>query len=201
MEENINNVAEKNSEKATQPKKKPYKKYIFIAVIVAVLGFILIYKTVIVRTVDRGNGWKHQVGHFGECEFAEFEDCGEATHRIKASFYVSGKYCEECWQSYGIEMFERLAKKSISGSNKSNDSESDAKICAKMAVEDRLKAPSTADFCSFGEMEATYLGDDRWKVTGYVDAENSFGAMLRQNWTVTLTLTGSGFTDYNVTFD
>lgn len=199
MKEDFNNVPEMKSENTTQPKKS-YGKYIFRIAVVIVLGFILIYNTVLVRTVDKGNGWKHQIGHFGECEFAK-NDCGEATHRIKASFYVGGKYCEECWQIYGIRQFERLAGKSDSDSKKSNDSETDAKICAQKAVEDQLKAPSTADFCSYREMNATYLGDDRWKVTGYVDAENSFGAKLRQNWTVTLTLTGSGFTDYSVTFD
>lgn len=201
MNDEINTIPETNSENTTQPKKKSYGKYIFLALVVAVFGFILIYNTVIVRTVDKGNGWKHQIGHFGECVFAEHFGCGEATHRIKSTFVTGDQYCEEHWESNGIGMFERLAKKSISGSNKSNDSETDAKICAKKAVEDRLKAPSTADFCSYSEMDATYLGDDRWKITGYVDAENSFGAMVRQNWTVTLTLTASGFTDYDVTFD
>jgi len=192
---------EAKPENISQAKKKSIGKYIFFALVIGILAFILIYNTVIVRTVDKGNGWKHQIGHFGECEYAERLDCGEATHRIKSTFVKGGQYCEEHWESNGIGMFERLAKKSISGSNKSDDSETDAKICAKKAVEDRLKAPSTADFCSYTEMDATYLGDDRWKITGYVNAENSFGAMVRQNWTVTLTLTASGFTDYNVTFD
>lgn len=196
-----NNVPEIDSENTAHPLNKSYSRYIFLTLVVAVFGFILIYNTVIVRTVDIGNGWKHQIGHFGDCEFMELHDCEEATHRIKSTFVKGGQYCEEHWKSTGTDMFERLAKKSISGSNKSKDSETEAKICAIKAVEDRLKAPSTADFCSYSEMDATYLGNDRWKVTGYVDAENSFGAMVRQNWTVTLTLTASGFNDYDVTFN
>ena len=87
MSEELNNsIPEVNSENTTQPKKKSYGKYIFLALVVAVFGFILIYNTVIVRTVDKGNGWKHQIGHFGECEFAEHFGCGEATHRIKSTF-------------------------------------------------------------------------------------------------------------------
>ena len=82
----------------------------------------------------------------------------------------------------------------------SNKTESAAKVCAQKAVTDALKSPSTAKFCKYTEMTATNLGGDRWKVTGYVDAQNSFGAVIRQNWTVTLTLTGRGFTDYKVDF-
>lgn len=82
----------------------------------------------------------------------------------------------------------------------SNKSATDAKICAEKAVTDSLKSPSTAKFCKYTEMTATNLGGDKWKVTGYVDAQNSFGAVMRTYWTVTLTLTGKGFTDYSVDF-
>lgn len=41
------------------------------------------------------------------------------------------------------------------------------------AIEKRLKSPSTARF----ESDAT--GDGTWTVTGTVDAENSFGAVMR----------------------
>ena len=59
---------------------------------------------------------------------------------------------------------------------------------AKKFVRDRLKAPSTADFGSaFGDYQkpsdaVTDLGGDRFRVTGWVDAENAFGAKLRSNW-------------------
>ena len=82
----------------------------------------------------------------------------------------------------------------------SEAAERDAKIYARLIVEDQLKVPSTADFCLYSEMDATNLEGNRWEITGYVDAENSFGAKLRQNWTVTLTLTSSGCTDYSVDF-
>lgn len=88
----------------------------------------------------------------------------------------------------------------LSACGSSYKSATDAKICAEKAVTDSLKSPSTAKFCKYTEMTATNLGGDRWKVTGYVDAQNSFGAVIRTNWTVTLTLTGKGFTDYQVDF-
>ncbi|GBG03919.1 hypothetical protein AZSI13_32460 [Azospira sp. I13] len=45
----------------------------------------------------------------------------------------------------------------------------------------RLKAPSTADFASYSE--STVIEDDRYfRVTSYVDAQNAFGAKLRNRW-------------------
>lgn len=80
------------------------------------------------------------------------------------------------------------------------NTEGRAIVCAEMAVEDRLKSPSTADFCPSYEMTVTNLGGDTWKVTGYVDAQNSFGAEIREYWTVTLTLTETGYKNCSVSF-
>lgn len=44
------------------------------------------------------------------------------------------------------------------------------------AIEERLKAPATADFNS------TATGDGTWTVIGTVDAENGFGAMIRSSY-------------------
>lgn len=51
-------------------------------------------------------------------------------------------------------------------------------------VKDMLKAPSTASFDS----DAT--GDGTWKVTGTVDAENSFGAKIRSAYSCTVVING-----------
>lgn len=50
-------------------------------------------------------------------------------------------------------------------------------------VEQSLKSPDSADFPSFSDHQVTELGEQRWKVSSYVDAENSFGASLRTDWT------------------
>lgn len=57
------------------------------------------------------------------------------------------------------------------------------------SVKQQLKAPSGADFS--GE-EATG-GPDDYEVTGYVDAENSFGAKLRSAWTCSATHSGDNW--------
>jgi hypothetical protein len=53
-------------------------------------------------------------------------------------------------------------------------------------VKTQLKSPSTSDFPSFYNASVTNLGNDKYRVKSYVDAQNSFGAKLRQNWTVEL---------------
>lgn len=50
-------------------------------------------------------------------------------------------------------------------------------------VEDRLKSPDSADFPSFPDHDVTETGTMQWRVSSYVDAENSFGASLRTDWT------------------
>lgn len=51
-------------------------------------------------------------------------------------------------------------------------------------VEDRLKAPSTADFPG-GQYEehTTKISENKFRINSYVDAENSYGAMIRTEFT------------------
>lgn len=168
-----------------------------LGILLLSVAVVVVYKTAIVRTVESGNGYKHQIGHFGACDYARWNNCEEATHRICYNGWKQN-YCENCWEKFGKENFEGFAYSSNKPS--SSDDATDAKVCAKKVVEDNLKAPSTAKFCSFTEMEAKDLGGKRWEVSGYVDAQNSFGATVRQYWTVTLTLTETGFKDYSIDF-
>lgn len=49
----------------------------------------------------------------------------------------------------------------------------------QLFVEKELKSPKSADFPFGGFRHVTYLGNDRYEVDSYVDAENSFGASIR----------------------
>jgi hypothetical protein len=52
-------------------------------------------------------------------------------------------------------------------------------------VRRRLKSPSSASFpWSFDEYNVTDLGLGHWRVSGYVDAQNGFGATIRTHWSV-----------------
>jgi hypothetical protein len=79
-------------------------------------------------------------------------------------------------------IFYSCSKSGGSGGS-DNDGRNDglAKVMCEKFVKDRLKAPATADFSGVFDTEVSGSGDD-YTVRGYVDAENSFGANLRNNY-------------------
>jgi hypothetical protein len=70
----------------------------------------------------------------------------------------------------------------------SKGAEAAAEVYAKELVKQSLKAPRTAKFPSIfnGGTKVSYRGDCKYAIRSYVDAENSFGAMLRTHWYVEL---------------
>lgn len=56
-----------------------------------------------------------------------------------------------------------------------------AKLFAEDIVKDNLKSPSTAEV---EVLSINDLGNNEYEITGFVDAENSFGARLRSNYVV-----------------
>ncbi len=61
---------------------------------------------------------------------------------------------------------------------------SNADIAAKFYVKEDLKAPSTAKFSGYDARNITLISECEFVVRGYVDAQNSFGAMIRNNYYV-----------------
>lgn len=62
--------------------------------------------------------------------------------------------------------------------------ENEAFTVAESVVKQKLLSPSTAKFCKFTDAVCHYdYYEDRWTVTGWVDSQNSFGSMIRQNFT------------------
>lgn len=86
---------------------------------------------------------------------------------------------------------------SSSATNTARHSDDDAFYCATLIVESYLKAPSTAKFCKLSDATVTHLGNGEYMVTGWVDAENSYGAMIRSDFVVTYTATEKGFKNGN----
>ena len=75
------------------------------------------------------------------------------------------------------------------GGSGSNDAELrgiTAERACEDAVRDALKAPSTAEFAD----SSSSRSGSTWTVTGAVDAENSFGAMLRNTFECSVTFQG-----------
>jgi len=60
-------------------------------------------------------------------------------------------------------------------------------IAAQLAVESNLKAPSTARFSPSSETTVTKIDDDTYLIRGWVEAQNSFAAIVRNGYTVKLT--------------
>jgi len=64
-------------------------------------------------------------------------------------------------------------------------------IICQQFVNKNLKAPKTADFASYKADKVTQINDNSFKVISYVDAENSFGALLRINYICEVTYIGN----------
>ena len=119
-----------------------------------------------------------------QVEFANMPSEGKKTNNITAVIVI------------GLIIALLFGAIKCCGSFSSSDSrEIDAWVCAQNVVRNNLKSPSSADFCSYPEATIIDLGDDQYMIKGYVDAQNSFGAMVRSYFTVTLTLTKNGYED------
>lgn len=68
----------------------------------------------------------------------------------------------------------------------------DACVQAHFAIKERLKAPATAEFSDCTEVNAKKQPDGTWGVAGYVDSQNSFGAMIRSQWVIQMRPTPAG---------
>lgn len=65
-------------------------------------------------------------------------------------------------------------------------------------VRRQLKAPSTAEFSPIEETSIKKMNENTWRVTGYVDSQNSYGAMLRSYWRVETCLNNDEWTPIDI---
>ncbi len=71
--------------------------------------------------------------------------------------------------------------------------ESEAYIMSKHVVENVLKAPATADFP--WAADKVVANGDTFNVLSHVDAQNAYGANLRNQWTTAMVYNGGEWTD------
>ena len=104
------------------------------------------------------------------------------------SVYKNG---ESVYDDYYNSESHNSVKDNSSGYSKvssSDDRFGYAVTAAKKLVKDELKSPSTAGFqWSYSEYSVECTGST-YKVTGYVDAQNSYGAVQRVKWAAFFTL-------------
>lgn len=77
-----------------------------------------------------------------------------------------------------------------SGGDGKKDYATMAYIQCTLHVENRLKSPSTADFPGSSSSNIQDLGNNVFGVWSYVDAQNSFGATIRNNFYCKIQYTG-----------
>jgi len=80
----------------------------------------------------------------------------------------------------------------VSGGNSSKSSDNiSVWVEAEDIVKDNLKSPSTADFPASGNINE--IDNNTFKVNSYVDSENSFGAKIRSDFSVTIIKDGDNY--------
>ena len=80
-----------------------------------------------------------------------------------------------------VSLFEQEDKKSWLG----QDNATMAYLMMEDFVKQRLKSPKSADFPGFFDgryNHVKYLGNQKYLIDSYVDAQNSFGAIIRNNF-------------------
>lgn len=66
-----------------------------------------------------------------------------------------------------------------------------AMVMAEKLIKPTLKAPATAKFARPSDSTIVNIGDCTYQIKSYVDAQNSFGANLRNHFTATIKYTGN----------
>jgi hypothetical protein len=71
---------------------------------------------------------------------------------------------------------------SVKREKQEKESQLSAYVMAQDFVSSKLKAPATAKFPTFSNDFVTFLGDNRYRISAYVDAQNSYGATIRTHF-------------------
>ena len=80
-----------------------------------------------------------------------------------------------------------------SGNRYEEPTNSEAKFMAERICKNYLKSPSSAKWGK--SINLTSLGNDKYSVSGTVEAQNSYGAMVSATYFAYFTFTGSGYKD------
>lgn len=99
------------------------------------------------------------------------------------------------WWVWAIMVVSVIILVALSGSSDSSSAPSNQDLSttaysiSQEFVRQTLKAPSTASFPLY-DTASKNLGSQTYRIDSYVDAENSYGAKLRNDWEATLTYNG-----------
>ncbi len=104
-----------------------------------------------------------------------------------SKYYFTMSQNNETYSTSGHVLSEEPNNEYVSPREPSSEDKGFVWAAAIDTVEERLKAPSTADFpFSYNGQDIKEIGYNRFVVNSYVDAENSFGAKIRTYFSVTI---------------
>ncbi len=84
-----------------------------------------------------------------------------------------------------VYRYERKNKKSKTISS------SEAVVLAERKIKTMLKSPSTANFSGYANTNIVDI-ENGYRVSGYVDSQNSYGAMIRSYYTIDIVYIDGG---------
>lgn len=73
-----------------------------------------------------------------------------------------------------------------------------AVTAAQNLVKDELRSPSTARFPVSGDAYIVVKTGTQWSVAGYVDAQNGYGATVREQWTASFEMSDPSGSQYTI---
>lgn len=122
----------------------------------------------------------------------------KTSYKVKSGYYECTRCGKEYWVRSDYDSSE--SKTTNYQTVSSNDvNYSYAITAAQSLVKDALKSPSTAKFpIGGGTAYVVKRNGDDWIVSGYVDAQNGFGAIVRENWIATFTMDITGGSKYKI---
>lgn len=123
-------------------------------------------------------------GKFGYTEY-DVEWNGDTVVSVEEQDHSSGSY------NPPEEDYNSLTYREVTD----DDTLGEVWAMAQSFVKDNLKSPKSADFPVYGDSKVSITNSGSYyKVTGYVDAENSFGAEIRATFSLVMEKSGSKYT-------
>lgn len=189
--------------------KKSKRPYVILAIAVLAIGIFAYFNRIdYSKYTDyiEGDDTIYSEGNYSDhrCEYSSCSRTAVCVLRFKTTdneWYYCDKHVSFAKSLYNT--FEDKDSRPSGGSSSSSSDRSSSGMSAKDSygndvyaaftvvkkmVKDKLKSPSTAKFCDITEATFSCSGKS-WTVTGWVDAQNGFGATIRSTFTVKFTAT------------
>jgi len=94
------------------------------------------------------------------------------------------------YQSKDEDDFQNPFYENSDDTSSENEIKASVYVLAQKCVKNHLKSPSTAEFTEMWNCGFSKGDDNIYMMTGYVDSENSFGAMLQEQWSIMAEVNG-----------